>query len=154
MGLPLVDEVIEVLKRVGLPPTEVVTLSGRSASYRPIPSGLSPALQSHLSALLPGGLYSHQAEAMEAGLKGNDVCIATPTASGKSLIFMTAAVESLLSDPSARVIALYPAKALIQDQMAKWHEFLRPFGQKVGFIDGSVSKASRLEILAASSSTV
>jgi DEAD/DEAH box helicase domain-containing protein len=47
-------------------------------------------------------------------------------------------------------VALYPAKALIQDQLDKWHRLLDPFGIRIGFIDGSVPTEQRAEILASS----
>jgi superfamily II DNA/RNA helicase len=56
----------------------------------------------------PEGIYSHQAQAIELLLAGNDVCLATPTASGKSLAFMSAAAHVVRSDRSARVLAPIP----------------------------------------------
>jgi len=38
-------------------------------------------------------LYSHQAEAIEQILKGNDIIVTTPTASGKSLIYTLSILE-------------------------------------------------------------
>lgn len=73
--------------------------------------------------------------------------MATPTASGKSLVFMSYATSRLLADPSRRVLALYPAKALLADQVEKWRQALTGTNLEVGRIDGSVPRAQRLEIL-------
>ena len=92
-------------------------------------------------------MYAHQADAIEAVLAGEDVCVATPTASGKSLVFMAAAAHLLQSQPATRILALYPARALIQDQLGKWRDLLRPLGLTPGYIDGGVSPSQRPEIL-------
>jgi hypothetical protein len=82
-----------------------------------------------LSGRDPNGLYSHQTGALQAVLDGRDICVATATVSG-SLVFMGAAADALLRDRTARVLALCPAKALTQDHLEKWNEFLQPFGEK------------------------
>lgn len=126
-------------------------LSARAPRNSAVPSGLDPKLRAFLMSRYSAGLYAHQAAAIEAGLAGRDVCLATSTASGKSLAFMSLAVNSVLRDNSARVLALYPAKALIQDQNEKWDDILSAFQVKFGFIDGSVSMDSRAGILRSSS---
>ena len=45
------------------------------------------------------------------------------------------------------MLALYPAKALIRDQLDKWNDASRRVGLAVGFIDGSVPRAQRMGIL-------
>jgi DEAD/DEAH box helicase domain-containing protein len=85
---------------------------------------------------------------LEAFLQGQDVCLATPTASGKSLVFMAAAIHLAHRDPAARILALYPSKALIQDQLDKWKQALVPHGLAVAFIDGSVATGARAAMLA------
>lgn len=62
-------------------------------------------------------LYSHQAEALNLIRKGNHVLIATPTASGKSLIYNMAVLEALQRDPGARALYVFPLKALENDQL-------------------------------------
>ncbi|HEX6763975.1 MAG TPA: DEAD/DEAH box helicase, partial [Polyangiaceae bacterium] len=61
-------------------------------------------------------LYSHQALAIDAALRGRHVAIATPTASGKSLCFHVPVLEAMLRDPSATALFVYPTKALSRDQ--------------------------------------
>jgi DEAD/DEAH box helicase domain-containing protein len=126
---------------------ETVDLPGRDARYAPVPARLDPRVGAVLTKEFANGLYSHQAEAITRFLAGDDVCLATSTASGKSLAFMTCALDTLLRDRFSRVLALYPAKALIQDQLAKWEDTLRPFGIDHTFIDGSVPVARREELL-------
>ena len=147
MASAIVPEIVDILAHAGLPPTETVTVQGRLAEYSQIPTDLHASLQAVLSSQFPKGLYSHQAEAIRTVLKGHDVCLATQTASGKSLVFMTAAAELMLQHPSVSVLALYPAKALIQDQIGKWNTFLEPFHEQTGFIDGSVPMTDRAGIL-------
>ncbi|MDY0350417.1 MAG: DEAD/DEAH box helicase [Desulfobulbaceae bacterium] len=81
------------------------------------PAGLAPALGELLDRAGIDSLYSHQAEAVELILDGKNVVAATPTASGKSLIYNLPVFNSLLRDPSARALYLFPLKALAQDQL-------------------------------------
>jgi DEAD/DEAH box helicase domain-containing protein len=57
------------------------------------------------------------------------------------------AAHALIGDPKARVLALYPARALIQDQFGKWERFLQPFGLRAGVIDGGIPVPQRAAIL-------
>jgi DEAD/DEAH box helicase domain-containing protein len=61
-------------------------------------------------------LYAHQVEALEKILRGDQVIVSTPTASGKSLIYVLTSLLRLLQDPSAKSLYLFPIKALEQDQ--------------------------------------
>ncbi len=61
--------------------------------------------------------YSHQAQALDLIRKGKNVLVATPTASGKSLIFNLAVLETLQQNPHARALYLFPLKALEHDQI-------------------------------------
>ena len=63
-------------------------------------------------------LYTHQAEALEAVRAGRDVCVVTPTASGKSLCYELPVLQALAENPSARALWLFPTKALGDDQVA------------------------------------
>jgi DEAD/DEAH box helicase domain-containing protein len=126
------------------------SLPRQEAQHERIPSELDSRIQSLLQQNYPQGLYKYQSRAISEALAGNDLCLATSTASGKSLVFITAALEILLRDPMAKVLAFYPVRALIQDQMDKWRTHLEPLNIKLGFIDGSVDAGQRLNILARS----
>ena len=124
-----------------------VTLPGRMPHYAPVPKNMHPVIRDALTQSYPQGLYAHQAQGLQVVLDGHDLCLATPTASGKSLVFMTASTERLQRDPSVRILALYPAKALIQDQLAKWENALAPLGLTPGYIDGGVPLDARPGLL-------
>ncbi len=62
-------------------------------------------------------LFSHQARAVDLIRAGRHTLVATPTASGKSLIYNLPVFERLLADPGARALYLFPLKALAQDQL-------------------------------------
>ncbi len=62
-------------------------------------------------------LYSHQVEAIEHLRGGANVIVATPTASGKSLIYNVAVLERVLEEREARALYIFPLKALEQDQL-------------------------------------
>ncbi|MGD9505604.1 MAG: DEAD/DEAH box helicase [Syntrophobacteraceae bacterium] len=62
-------------------------------------------------------LYRHQAIALEKIRAGENIVAATPTASGKSLIYNLAVAEGLLADPEQRALYLFPIKALSRDQL-------------------------------------
>ena len=61
-------------------------------------------------------LYEHQARAVDLIRSGKHVVVATPTASGKSLIYNLPVLEACHGDRRARALYLFPLKALAQDQ--------------------------------------
>ncbi|WP_165075489.1 MULTISPECIES: DEAD/DEAH box helicase [unclassified Desulfovibrio] len=95
-------------------------------------------------------LYSHQALATDHIRAGHSVVVATPTASGKSLIYNLPVLERHLLDPDARALYLFPLKALAQDQLAAlnglaaaWPEDARP---TAALYDGDTSDHFRRKI--------
>ncbi len=66
----------------------------------------------------PGGLWTHQAAAIDHVRQGQSVAVATGTASGKSLCFQLPIIDAV-TDPirPATALALFPTKALAQDQL-------------------------------------
>lgn len=84
---------------------------------------VSPELVSALAKLGISNLYSHQYQAIERILQKKNVLVATPTASGKSLIYNLPVFEELLHNPDARALYLFPLKALAQDQLKLLERF-------------------------------
>src|SRR5579864_71127 len=142
-----VDIVRRVAIECGFEIVQSHLLPERPPTYMAIPSRLHKQVGERLQKEYPSGLYKHQALALDALLDGKDVALSTSTASGKSLVFITVAMDILLKDPSAKALALYPAKALIRDQIEKWEGAAQPLSLGVGYIDGSVSRDRREEIL-------
>jgi DEAD/DEAH box helicase domain-containing protein len=97
----------------------VENLPAQKAVY----ASLDPPLPISLSeALAQQGMtrfYQHQAEAIDLVRCGANVMITTPTASGKSLCYNAPVLETLLLEPEARAVYLFPTKALAQDQYQK-----------------------------------
>ena len=74
-----------------------------------------------------GGLWSHQVEAIDHVRAGRSVAIATGTASGKSLCYQLPIVEAITTGPApATALALFPTKALAQDQLRSITEMAAP----------------------------
>ncbi|KAJ2909197.1 ATP-dependent 3'-5' DNA helicase, partial [Coemansia aciculifera] len=69
-------------------------------------------------------LYSHQAQAIDFLMQGHDVVVSTATASGKSVIYQLPILDLLIRDPQARILVVYPTKALAQDQLAALKELI------------------------------
>jgi DEAD/DEAH box helicase domain-containing protein len=85
--------------------------------YTAIPDGVHPHLRNRLEAKGIDRLFSHQAEVFQAVKGGRDVVMTTPTASGKSLAYNLPVLDSLIRDPDAKALYLFPTKALSQDQI-------------------------------------
>jgi DEAD/DEAH box helicase domain-containing protein len=82
-------------------------------------STLHSSLRELLSVAAPDGLYTHQQQAIESVLNGNNTIAATRTSSGKSLIFSLPAMDAVCRDSDATALFLYPQKALANDQYSK-----------------------------------
>ena len=90
-------------------------------------------------------LYSHQLEAYERLRAGENVVVATATASGKSLCYKIPAFQNALDRAKSRAVFLYPTKALAQDQLGKIKAFgLR--GIHPATYDGDTPHALRADI--------
>ena len=61
-------------------------------------------------------LYQHQSEAIQKALNGANVVLQAPTASGKTLAFQVPMLQSLIQEPNAHALMIYPTKALAFDQ--------------------------------------
>ena len=83
------------------------------------PATLDPRVQSALRARGIEHLYSHQARCWELVDKGHSLVVVTPTASGKTLCYNLPVLQALLERADARVLYLFPTKALAQDQLAE-----------------------------------
>ncbi|MDI9569976.1 MAG: DEAD/DEAH box helicase [Pseudomonadota bacterium] len=102
-----------------------------------------------LSKIFPNGIYQHQKAAIDLVANGGHVCLATGTASGKSLVFFVAALELLIKHPKSKILAIYPLKALAKEQEDRWKDFFKNAGRSVGVgrIDGQVPINARIPLL-------
>ena len=100
----------------------------REAVTAPFPAWLDPRIRAALASRDIEVLYTHQAEALDAVRAGRDVCVVTPTASGKSLCYELPVLQALTEDPSARALWLFPTKALGEDQVAAFRELTKAAG--------------------------
>lgn len=92
----------------------------RPAITGPMPESLNVRLKLALAQRGIESLFAHQADALENLEAGRNVVVVTPTASGKTLCYNLPVLNSLLADPDARALYLFPTKALAEDQL---HEF-------------------------------
>ena len=125
------------------------TIPARDATYAALPEGLHPALALALESQGITELYTHQAEAFAAARAGENVVVTTGTASGKSLSYLLPVLQSVLEDPSARSILLFPTKALTQDQLRGVLNLCDTMtGRRVeaGVYDGDTPPADRTRI--------
>ena len=91
----------------------------RAAVPAPFPATLDARVHAALQARGIEHLYSHQARCWELLEKGHSVVVVTPTASGKTLCYNLPVLQALLERADARVLYLFPTKALAQDQLAE-----------------------------------
>ena len=94
-------------------------LPPRAADYAPMSAWLDERIVAGLASRGIHQLYTHQAEAIEAVHRGEDVVVVTPTASGKTLCYALPTLQAIAEDPAARALFLFPTKALGQDQVTE-----------------------------------
>ena len=94
------------------------TLPSRPAQTHPFPGDLPAPVKQTLIASGIHSLYSHQFEAWTHTCAGENIILATGTASGKTLAYNLPVFSTLLQNGSARALYLFPTKALTQDQLS------------------------------------
>lgn len=139
------ERLYQLLEAHGFQRVHAETRPGRSVRSFPADRlPLSEPVRRFLRQVAPAGLYGHQLEALSCHLDGADVGLTTRTASGKSLVFYAAALEAVARNPRARILAIYPLKALGREQEARWVAAFRAAGwpeERVARIDGDVGHA-------------
>jgi DEAD/DEAH box helicase domain-containing protein len=121
----------------------------RVASYSPTAEPLRPAIEGMLAAGGIDQLYCHQAAAIDHLRSGKNTVVATGTASGKSLCYQIPLIETLLDDPGAKAILMFPTKALCQDQFKAFRTALDSAGADgvlAGVYDGDTPAALRRKL--------
>ncbi|OGL10894.1 MAG: hypothetical protein A3I14_18725 [Candidatus Rokubacteria bacterium RIFCSPLOWO2_02_FULL_73_56] len=115
----------------------------------PFPPSLDPRIAEALRARGIHDLYAHQARAWELIEKGHHVVVVTPTASGKTLCYNLPALQCLVHQPDARILYLFPTKALAQDQLAELEELARTLPEMRMFTyDGDTPQDARRAVRA------
>jgi DEAD/DEAH box helicase domain-containing protein len=123
------------------------TLPPRPADLRPAPTDLPPGLQDMLHAQGIFELYSHQVEAWSATRLGENVVLATGTASGKTLAYNLPVLAAMLENPETRALYIFPTKALTQDQLSGLKSFQSSISNLQSAIyDGDTPTAHRKAI--------
>ena len=143
-----VDQLAERLQQDPMFMENVVrweVLPARPAQYAPFPAGLDERLRPVLEKRGVHQLYSHQASAVEAILRGEDVVVVTPTASGKTMCYNLPVLSAILRNEDARALYLFPTKALSADQVSELYELIEEMGVdiKTYTYDGDTPGAAR-----------
>jgi DEAD/DEAH box helicase domain-containing protein len=123
-------------------------IPARPARTAPWPAGLDPRL---IAVSQQRGIeqpYIHQAQAIEAALAGEHVVLATSTASGKTLAYNLPILNTLLYDPTACALYLFPTKALAHDQIANLKSLVSSFQSSLSVrpYDGDTPSSHRSAI--------
>src|SRR5438445_6260424 len=115
----------------------------------PFPSTLDARVVEALRARGIEQLFSHQARVWELVERGRHVVVVTPTASGKTLCYNLPTLQALLEQPEARVLYLFPTKALAQDQLAELTELAKSLpDMRMYTYDGDTPQDARRSVRA------
>lgn len=94
-------------------------------------------------------LYRHQTDAITAIRHGLHTVVATPTASGKTLIYNVPIFDAIAQNRHVRALYISPLKALAQDQMNtfnQWSERCIGLEATAAIYDGDTSAYRRTKI--------
>ncbi len=114
----------------------------RPATFGELNSSIHGSLAAKLAELGHDRLFCHQTLAYDAAMSGKDLVVVTGTNSGKTLCYNLPALQMALSEPAAKILYLFPTKALAQDQLGRLSA-LAPESIRVGTYDGDTSPNQR-----------
>jgi DEAD/DEAH box helicase domain-containing protein len=104
------------------------TIEEKPAQTVSLPQDLHQAIKEALTSKGIENLYTHQKSAYEKIMNGNSIVAVTPTASGKTLCYNLPVLQTILTNPSARALYMFPTKALAQDQKSEINEIIQAAG--------------------------
>ena len=100
------------------------------------PPELNPAVRQALEGAGIARPYQHQIDAVTESLRGSDVVLESPTASGKTLSFTAPMLHALKESPGSHAMMVYPMKALAFDQREQIRTICQPLGIESWPYDG------------------
>jgi DEAD/DEAH box helicase domain-containing protein len=120
----------------------------KPAVYDEFPQGLEDQLIEALQRRGIYRLYRHQRKAYDSVTSGENIVVVTPTASGKTLCYNLPVLQTLMRNPEARALYLFPTKALSQDQVSELLELVEEAGAPVKAFtyDGDTPTSARVAI--------
>jgi DEAD/DEAH box helicase domain-containing protein len=129
-ALALSDALAEIERAASRYPaiTALRHFPAREAHYDEFPPALRSELRQALERRGIDKLYSHQRECFDRVRSGENVVVVTPTASGKTLCYNLPVLDTVLREPEARALYLFPTKALSQDQLAELRSMIDALG--------------------------
>ncbi len=130
------------------------TFAASGAEYADDFPPLAPVLIKSLARTGITKLYNHQHKAICSVLAGKDVIVATPTASGKSMVYNLPVIHDLLQDDPGHSLYIFPLKALARDQQNVLESLFQRLPTEIqarhpavsGLFDGDTSSYSRRKI--------
>jgi DEAD/DEAH box helicase domain-containing protein len=125
------------------------SIGAREAVYGRLDEPLDDELQGCLDEHGLSSLYSHQVETVNAVRRGENVIVATSSASGKTLCYNIAVMQAILTEPGSRALYLFPTKALAQDQLRQINDLFYPgllSAESLGTFDGDTPRPERADI--------
>jgi DEAD/DEAH box helicase domain-containing protein len=124
-------------------------LPGKPARRSDLDSNWPPEIRQALKAQGISKLYQHQIRAIELIQGGQHVIVATPTASGKTLIYNLPTLAAFRKEHNAKSLYIFPLKALAQDQLRAFEQLAVDFGDvkpTAAIYDGDTSAYRRKRI--------
>ena len=120
----------------------IETQSSREATIGQVQSPLHPEMKAILEREGLAELFTHQARAFDEASAGKDLVVVTGTNSGKTLCYNLPALHWSLTEPAARMLYLFPTKALAQDQLGRLEKLMPP-SVRAGTYDGDTPSNQR-----------
>ncbi|MEM7168499.1 MAG: DEAD/DEAH box helicase, partial [Planctomycetota bacterium] len=120
-------------------------VAAREACFSTADPPLHPRLVKKLQQDGAWPLWSHQGDAISRVLSGDNVVIASSTASGKTHCYNLPVLDCMLRGENAYALYLFPTKALAQDQMRTLGDWISDLGieAEAGVYDGDTEPVVR-----------
>lgn len=122
------QDIIKNLKENNVTSDNIVfwhTIEEKEAKTVPLPSDLHSLLKHSMEKRGISRLYTHQSSAFHTIMNGESIVAVTPTASGKTLCYNLPVLQTIMNNPDARALYMFPTKALAQDQKSELNELIQ-----------------------------
>jgi DEAD/DEAH box helicase domain-containing protein len=136
-------------ERLGSQVAYQTALPEHPARWSPINTAWSDAIQKMLRSQGIQQLYRHQSQAIDLIRGGQHIIVATPTASGKTLIYNLPVLERFEKNARSKSLYIFPLKALAQDQLRAFEQAAANFEEvkpTAAIYDGDTTAYRRKQI--------